>query len=201
MALEKRKKKFFDVEMPLVGKQTQMQAYEIPELDGRLMKYDLTRILRGKSILMQFKVSIKDEKPIAIPTGIVLMPYFLRRIIRKGTDYVEDSFSVECKDAKLKIKPFLITRRKVSKAVRRALREKVKEEIEKYAKDKTTERIFEDILKNKIQKELSVILKKIYPLSLCEIKSLEIEKFIEIKETPAEKKANKKETEEELEKE
>jgi ribosomal protein S3AE len=176
MAQLKKKKRFYDVEMPIINKQTQLLAYDLPELNGKFIKYDLTRILRGKSILMQFKVAIKDEKAIATPKGIVLMPYFLRRMIRKGTDYVEGSFSAECKDAVLNVKPFLITRRKVSRRVRRGLREKAKEEIKKYVKDKTSERIFEEILKNKMQKELSQILKKIYPLSLCEIKSLEVEK-------------------------
>jgi ribosomal protein S3AE len=199
MAQLKKKKRFYDVEMPAINKQTQLLAYEISELDGKFIKYDLTRILRGKSILMQFKVSIKDNEAIALPRGIILMPYFLRRMIRKGTDYVEDSFLAECKDAALKIKPFLITRRKVSKRVRRGLREKTREEIKKYIKEKTSERIFEEILKNKMQKELSMILKKIYPLSLCEIKSMEIEKDLEIKETPKKSEEKTKKEEKSLE--
>jgi ribosomal protein S3AE len=182
MAQLKKKKRFYDVEMPLINKETQLLAYDISELENKYIKYDLTRILRGKSILIQFKVSVKDNQAVGFPRGIVLMPYFLRRMIRKGTDYVEDSFITECKDAVLNIKPFLITRRKVSKRVRRGLRDKAKEEIKKYVKDKTSERIFEDILKNKMQKELSQLLKKIYPLSLCEIKSMNIEKDLEMKD-------------------
>jgi ribosomal protein S3AE len=184
MAQAKKKKKFYDVEMPIINKQTQILAYDLSELEGRFIKYDLTRILRGKSILMQFKISINENKAVALPRGALLMPYFLRRMIRKGTDYVEDSFIAECKDAIVKIKPFLITRRKVSKKVKRGLRDKAKEEIKKYLKDKYALRVFEEILKNKIQKELSLNLKKIYPLSLCEIKSLEIEKDLEVKDVP-----------------
>ncbi len=191
MTQAKKKKRFYDVEMPIINKQTQVFAYELSELEGKFIKYDLTRILRGKSILMQFKVSIEDNKAIAYPRGILLMSYFLRRMIRKGTDYVEDSFSADCKDATLKIKPFLITRRKVSKRVRRGLRERTREEIKKYLKERPSARIFDEILKNKMQKELSLILKKIYPLSLCEIKSMEIEKDLDVKEKP------KKETGEE----
>lgn len=198
MAQAKKKKKFFDVEMPIINKQTQIFAYELTELEGKYIRYDLTRILRGKSILMQFKVQIKDNKAIALPREAILMPYFLRRMIRKGTDYVEDSFITECKDASLKIKPFLITRRKVSKKVRRGLREKAKQEIIKYLKDKPAQRIFEEILKNKMQKDLSMLLKKIYPLALCEIKSIEIEKDLEVKEKPKEIKEENKEKEEDI---
>jgi len=201
MAQAKKKKRFYDVEMPIINKQTQILAFEIAELEGRYIKYDLTRILRGKSILMQFKVSVKENKAVALPRGILLMPYFLRRMIRKGTDYVEDSFVAESKDAIIKIKPFLITRRKVSKRVRRGLREKTKEEITRYIKDKTCERIFEEILKNKMQKELSMILKKIYPLSLCEIKSMEIEKDLDIKDTKENKETPKKSEEKEVKEE
>jgi len=176
MAIAKRKKRFFDVEMPLIKKQTQLQAYELKELDGRYIKYDLTRILRGKSILLKMKVKVKGDKATAIPREIKLMPYFLRRMVRKGTNYVEDSFSTTCKDAELRIKPFLITRRRVSRAVRKALREKAREELINYVKNKDTITLFEEILKNQIQKPLSLKLKKIYPLTLCEIRIFKVEK-------------------------
>lgn len=181
MARAKRKKKFFNVEMPLINKQTQLQAYELKELEGRFIKYDLTRILRGKNMLIQLKVKVEGEKAIAIPKEIKLMPYFLRRMVRKGTNYVEDSFSTTCKNAEVRIKPFLITRRKVSRAVRKALREKAREELINYVKDKDTETLFREILKNHIQKPLSLKLKKIYPLSLCEIRVFKVEKEIENK--------------------
>ncbi len=176
MAIAKRKKKFFDVELPLINKQTQLQAYEIKDLEDRIVKYDLTRMLKGKGMLLQLKVKIENDKATTTPKQARLLPFFLKRMVRKGTNYVEDSFSAQCKDAQLKIKPFLITRKKVSRAVRKALREKAQEELIDYIKDKTTEEIFKDLLKNQIQKPLSLKLKKIYPLSLCEIRVLKVEK-------------------------
>ncbi|MAG11033.1 hypothetical protein CMI44_01860 [Candidatus Pacearchaeota archaeon] len=176
MAIAKKKKKFFDIEMPLIKKETQLLAYELAELEGRFIKYDLTRLLRGKSTIIQFLVELKDDKLTTIPRKIQLMPYYLKRMVRKGTNYVEDSFSAECKDAQLRIKPFLVTRRKVTRAVRKALREKAREELKDYIKDKDSEEVFDDILKNRLQRPLSLKLKKIYPLSLCEIKILKVEK-------------------------
>jgi len=177
MAITKKKKRFFDVEIPLIEKETQLQAYEISELDGRFIKYDLTRILRGKNMIIKLITKLKDGKLTTIPKEIILMPSYLKRMVRKGTNYVEDSFSTECADAQIRIKPFFVTRRKVPRAVRKALREKAKEELINYVKDKSSEEIFDDILKNKLQKPLSLKLKKIYPLSLCEIRILKIEKF------------------------
>lgn len=193
MAKEKKRKKFFDVEIPLIGKETHLQAYNINELEGKTIKYDLTRFLKGKSTLIKLKVKIEGEKAVAYPIETKLMPYFIKRMVRKGTNYVEDSFSTKCKNAQLRIKPFLITRRKVSRAVRKALRNKAKEELIEYVKDKDTEILFDDILKNQIQKPLSLKLKKIYPLSLCEIRIFKIEKEFENKEKKTPKKSVKKE--------
>jgi len=130
-------------------------------------------------MILQMTVKLNDSKLIAIPRQIKLMSCYLKRMVRKGTNYIEDSFSTECKDAQVKIKPFLITRRKVTREVRKALRNKAKEELINYAKDKNSEEIFDDILNNKLQKQLSLKLKKIYPLSLCEIRTLKVEKFRE----------------------
>jgi ribosomal protein S3AE len=177
MAQTKRKKKFFDVEIPLIGKTTHLYAYEKSEIKNRFINYDLTRFLKGKNMIIKLKPEIQEDEIKTIPYEIRLLPCYLKRMVRKGTNYVEDSFSTPCTNAQIKIKPFLITRRKVSRAVRKALRKKTKEELINYAKDKTTEEIFDDILKNKLQKQLSIILKKIYPLSLCEIRILKVEKF------------------------
>lgn len=179
MAIAKRKKKFFEVDIPLVGRQTQLRAFEIEALNNRHITYDLTRILRGKSALLQLNVTVSDGKATTKAKQLKLMPYYLRRMVRKGTNYVEDSFSAECKDAQIRIKPFLVTRRKVSRTVRKALREKAKEELTNYIKDKTSENLFDEILKNQIQKPLSLKLKKIYPLSLCEIRVFKVEKNLE----------------------
>ena len=176
MAQAKRKQKFFDVEMPIINKETQLYAFDLEDLKNRTVSYDLTRFLRGKNILLKLKIKIENDNAIAEPTEITVLPYFIRRMMRKGTNYVEDSFSVMCKNAQVRIKPFLITRKKVSRAIRKALREKAREELSDYVRGKDTETLFDDIIKNKIQKHLSLVLKKTYPLSLCEIRVFKVEK-------------------------
>lgn len=193
MAIAKKRKKFFDVDMPIIKKTTQLQAYNVEDLEGSFLKYDLTRILKGKSIMLQLKVKIKDDQATSTPTELKLMSYYLRRMMRKKTNYVEDSFTAPCSNAKLRIKPFLITRRKVSKAVRRELRSKAKEELVKYLKSKNSEEIFKEILANKLQKTLSLKLKKVYPLSLCEIKAIKVEKNLEPSKEKKEKTKDSKE--------
>ncbi len=186
MAIAKRKKRFYNIEIPLIGKTTQLQAYEPKDLKDRHIKYDLTRMLKGKSIILTSKVVLKDDSPIVLSKSIKIMPFFLKRLARKGTSYVEDSFLTDCKNAQIRIKPFLITRKKVSRKVRRALRNMAKKELQEYAKTKDTEELFDDVLKNKLQKPLSLKLKKIYPLSVCEIRVLKVEKFNDEEESKKE---------------
>ncbi|MCF7910268.1 hypothetical protein K9L16_01190 [Candidatus Pacearchaeota archaeon] len=204
MAQAKKKKKFFEVDMPLIKKKTHLYAFKIEDIDKRTIRYDMTRILKGKNMLLDLDVSVKEGEATSEPRQLKLLPSFLRRMVKKRTNYVEDSFTIKCNDAKIRIKTILITRRKVSRAVRKALREKSKKELEKYIKDKKINELFDDILKNKLQKHLSLILKKIYPLSLCEIKTLRIEeKFTKeiSKEETKDKKENTKTDSEKVEEE
>ncbi len=170
------KNKFFDVELPVIGEKIKLIAKAEEELNNKRVKIDLTRKLRGKSIEIIFKITVKDKKITAEPVRLSLLGYFIRRMIRKSTNYVEDSFTGESKDSILRIKPFLITRQKVSRAIRNNLRNKTKEDITETIKNMSVEEIFTDIIFGKFQKNLSLKLKKIYPLALCEIREIFIEK-------------------------
>ncbi len=176
------KKKFFEVEIPLTNSTIDLFAYNIGSLDGKSIKLDLTRQLRGKSIEVLFKVKVKEEKAMAFPVKLTLLPFFIRRMLRKNISYIEDSFIAECENAEIRIKPFLITRKRVSRRVRKALRDEAKNWLQIYVKDKMYDSIFSDIIGNRLQKPLSLKLKKIYPLALCEIRVLKIEKVKEQEE-------------------
>lgn len=179
MAIAKRRKKFFEIEIPIINKEVPLQAYELSDLEGRQIKYDLTRLLRGKGSVLTLNVSIEENKAIATPTKFTLLPYYIKRMLRTGTNYVEDSFKTDCLDANIKIKPFLITRKKVSRAVRKALRNECKKELIEKVKEKSVEEILSETFRGTLQKTLSLSLKKIYPLALFEIRVLEIEKKLE----------------------
>ena len=196
MAQSKRKQKFWDVEIPLIQKTTYLYAFEPEELEGKTLIYDLTRILRGKGALLTAKVKVEEKEITTIPKEVRVLPYLLRRMVRKGTDYVEDSIVLECRDAKLIIKFILVTRRKVSRRIKNALRERTKKELAEYLKENDTEEIFRDILQGKLQKILSVRLKKIYPLSSCEIKTIRVESQSEIKKIKTKKEKPVQEIEE-----
>ena len=174
MATEK--KKWFNVEIPLLRTSIKLIAYSIEELNGRTVKLDLTRALRGKSMEAIVKITSDKEKAEGTVAELNLLGFFIRRMMRNNISYVEDSLSLDTLDSIMRIKPFLITRKRVTRAVRKALREGAKNYLVEYFKDRTSEDIFSDIASNKLQKSLSLKLKKVYPLALCEIRMAAIEK-------------------------
>jgi len=170
------KKKFYKIEIPVLRKQIELFGRSLESFNNQTIKLDLTRMLRGKSIEVLFKINVTNDKAVAIPLKLTLLGFFIRRMLRTGIDYVEDSFSAECKEGKLRIKPFLIARKKVSRKVRKALRDAAREYITSYIKDKGFDELAEEIISNKLQKSLGLKLKKVYPLSLCEIRMIYKEK-------------------------
>jgi len=168
------KKKFFEIDIPLTGDKFESYANSPEELKGRSIKIDLTRKLKGKSVDVVFSTALENGKLVAHPKKITLLPFFIRHMLHKGSSYVEDSFNAETKDAKVVIKPFLITRKKVSRAVRKTLRNSAKNWILDYLKEKTSFQVFDEILTGQLQKPLSQKLKKVYPLAICEIRVFEI---------------------------
>ncbi|MBI2632742.1 hypothetical protein HYW75_07090 [Candidatus Pacearchaeota archaeon] len=169
-----QKKEFFEVKVPMTTVKIMLYATSKEELINRIVRIDLTRILRGKSLELRVRVKKEGDDLIGFPTDIELMGSYIRRMFRKGIDYVEDSFNAKCRDMNVVIKPFMITRNKVSRAIRNELRKKSRDFLEGRLKTRNASEIFTEIITNKIQKELSLKLKKIYPLALCEIRMFKI---------------------------
>jgi len=164
--------KFQKIDVPLIRESIYVIERPIEQFNNKTLKLDMTRKLKGKGCEIIFKIKTEKEKINLIPKRIHLFGFFIRRMIRTGTDYVEDSFIAKCKDATLRIKPFLITRKRVHKAVKKALRNEIRKEITENIKDKTYEEIFIELLQDNFQKFLSKKLKKIYPLSFCDIRDI-----------------------------
>jgi ribosomal protein S3AE len=192
-----KRRKFFEVEVPLTRTKIELTGNSIESLDNQTIKLDLTRQLRGKSVEAVVKIKVKDEKAIAEPIKLRLLPYFIRRMIRKRISYIEDSFQTPSQESMIKIKPFIITRKKVSRVVRKTIRNQTKNWIEDYIAERTDHEIFEDVLSNRLQKPLSIRLKKTYPLSLCEIRVLEIIRKLNPEEKPKIEKKEEEKIEEE----
>ncbi len=168
------KSEFYEVKAPMTATKIQLYAHSTEELNGKIVKLDLTRSLKGKSIELILRIKQEGNELVGDPESLELVESYVRKMMRKGTDYVEDSFFVDCKDARIQIKPFMITRNKVSRSIRKELRNMARKHLETFIKSRTARELFTEITTNKVQKELSLKLKKIYPLALCEIRAFRI---------------------------
>jgi len=166
------KKKFIETDLPLIGDSARILG-SVEELKGKTIKLDLTRKMRGKGLTVKFKIFDVDGKLVGIPSQMELITSYIRRMMRKRADYVEDSFKAQCSDIRVTIKPFLITRKRVSRAVRRNLRNTAKEFLLAYVKERDYNTVCEELLNGNLQKTMLPKLKKVYPLSLCDIRVFE----------------------------
>lgn len=173
------KKKFIDVEVPILNKSIRVLG-TVKDLTGRTIKLDLARQLRGKGVIVTFHIFNFEEKLIAVPKKTELIKSYLTRILRKRTDNVEDSFLAHCSDIRATVKPFLITRKRVSRAVRRSLRNTAREFLLNYIKEKTYNEICNEILEGSLQKNMLPKLKKVYPLAFCDIRVFETKDLMKI---------------------
>ena len=164
------KKKPFGIDIPILDQEIQVLAINQDAAIGRIIKMDLTRMLKGKNLDANILIKKENDKLVGDFISIKLQPSFIRKMMRNNISYVEDSFSVKTKDGEMTIKPYMLTRKQVHRSVRNALRNKTKEIITGFVKERDNREIFYAILAGSLQKEMSVILKKIYPLAFCEIR-------------------------------
>ncbi|RLF35073.1 MAG: hypothetical protein DRM99_05350, partial [Thermoplasmata archaeon] len=144
------------------------------ELIGRVIKINLSNLARGKLGEVTCKIKeIKEEKILAEPSKIKLYPSYIKRFIRRGITKIDESFLIETSEKnKVRVKPTIITRKKVKGGVETALRKELKLFLTKLFAAQKTDEIFLDTIKGEIQKKLSKKLKRIYPLSFCEIREI-----------------------------
>ncbi|MEK6843799.1 MAG: hypothetical protein AABX83_00045 [Nanoarchaeota archaeon] len=167
------KKEFYDIEAPMTAMRISLYGGNPEEFEGKTVILDLTKSLRGRSFELKMRIKNDAGKLVAIPINLKLAGSYIRRAMHRGSDYVEDSFIAECRDAVVRIKPFLITRKNVSRGVRKALRETATKYIISYIKVRSIKELFSDIMTNKLQKGIATKLKKIYPLAMSEIRIFE----------------------------
>ncbi len=147
------------------------------KLIGRPLKLSLSSItgdFKKQNNILKFVIKEVKDQAITELVGYNLSDAYLRRLVRKGKEKIDDSFICESKDKiRFKLKPFMLTRQKTSNSIITALIKKSREILTKYAKENSFVNIIRDITSNRLQMNLKKSLKDVYPLSMCEIKAVE----------------------------
>jgi ribosomal protein S3AE len=105
--------------------------------------------------------------------------------MRRNMTRMDDSLVIVTSDGrKVRIKPFLLTRGKITKSVESTMRATLREELITYVKKTPYDQLFANITKYIMQKEMKERFSKVYPIKAFEIRVLEEENYHTAKETP-----------------
>lgn len=147
---------------------------------GKTLKINLmyvTKNVRNQNVRLAFKVSEVNSG--VASTEVVSyeqIPYYLNRFVKTGSDLVNDSVVCTSRDGKkLRVKPFMITKKNTSGMVLSSVRAKARELIEKDVASKTAEEFIHSVTTGKIQIGFRNEIKKIFPLKAFEFKKVVVE--------------------------
>lgn len=134
----------------------------------------LTGEHKRQQIKLIFKINnIQNNQATTETIGYRVSQSYIKRGIRKGRDKLDDSFVCECQDKiKCKIKPLLITRGIITNSVKAVLKKETKRYFMDICSKRTFIELIIDLTINKPQRELKQILKKTYPVVVCEVRIL-----------------------------
>ncbi len=179
--IKKKKKKWFSIytnENFNNLKIGESLGTEVKDLIGRKIIVNLSTLFndpKKQSINAIFKINeIKGESAIAHIVGYELSQSHLKRVMRRSKDKIEDSFICESKDKiKFRIKPFLLTKTQTKRSILASLKHKAREYFNDVSSKNDFNVLIQNIISNKVQKDLKGVIKKVYPIILCEIRILE----------------------------
>jgi small subunit ribosomal protein S3Ae len=180
--VRKKKKRWFEIIAPKEFKSKRIGetlAIEPNEIIGRKLRVNLMNLIddfRRQGVSVHFRVvSVTDNSAICKTTGYDLLRSHVRRLVRKGSSKMDDSFIVEAKDGlKFRIKPFVVSRHKLNDSSISSIRKKTSEFFKNRIREADSEDVFGAIVRGKLQRELRSNLMKICPIGACEIKAFEL---------------------------
>ncbi len=147
------------------------------ELIGKKIRVNLMSITndpKKQSVNVVFKIKeIKGEQVVAELIGYETNQAHVKRLVRKACTKIDDSFVLDGKDGKYRIKPIIITRHKIQKRMITEMRKIMREVIGASIKDSEKWQIFLAAISNKMQMEIKNSLKRISPIGISEIRVLE----------------------------
>ncbi len=171
LMLKWKRKKWFTVKARAFNNKEIGQAMaESPEqLIGRFVTMNmmyLTNDPRKQGINVLFKITkTEGSNGIAEVYGYNLINAMIKRLVRKRTKRVDDSFILKTKDNKYVIvKPFIVTRTRVSRNVRSAIRKFTRTYLLNYFEHHTYEDFVKNVLNDSLVNELKSKLYKITPI-------------------------------------
>ena len=152
-------------------------TFDAKDMMGKNVEANLANLIndiKKQNVKIVFKIiNAAGDKLNTKFVSYNLLPSYIRRVVRRDKEKIEDSFICLTKDnVKIRLKTLMITKDRTKHTIltkiRRESREVVTEEIKKL----DFLDVLKDIAMNKFQRSLKDHIKKIYPLGICDIKNL-----------------------------
>lgn len=160
---------------------------------------ELTNDFRKSHYKLFFKIhDVEDTNAHTQYIGHTLTSDYLRRMVRRKRSKIEAVYDIVTRDgAKLRIKPFATTDRRIQNSQKRIIRDAMKKTITTQAKSSTLSEFVKSIINGKLGKDIYQSCKKLYPVKRIEIYKTQIinQPRIHIEE-PKEEKPAEEESEE-----
>lgn len=177
-----KKKKWFKIIAPksfnnqVLG---ESYIYDSKQLLGKNLKVNMMTLSRDpkqQHLNLSFEIKqIDGDKGLTRLKGFEISPAFLKRIVRRGKNRVDMSFTCRTKDKLVRVKPIILTRSLTHNPVLTSLRESTVHLVTKTFANYQFEDVIKDLLAYKIQRQIKEDLKKIYPLKSFDIRVIKEE--------------------------
>ncbi len=137
---------------------------------------DLTNDFRKSHIILFFKINkVEEDKAHTQFSGHTLTSDYLRRMIRRRRSKIEGVYDVDTRDgAKIRVKPFATTDKRIQNSQRKVVREAMKTTISNRAKHSTLSEFMKNILDGRMGSDIYKNCKKLYPVKRIEIHKTEV---------------------------
>jgi len=178
LVLKKKKKRWIPIFVNKMFNEVQIGDSYVAEpglLMGRYLEInlmELTNDIKKQNIKVMFKINnVAENRATADLVGYELLGSVIRRVVKRAKSKIDDSFIVETKDnIKVIVKSIILTKTKTAHSILTKLRFKSKESMITNFKKWTYDEAFAEILSHNLQKNLRDSLKKIYPVSVVEVR-------------------------------
>ncbi|BBL45710.1 30S ribosomal protein S3Ae [Nanobdella aerobiophila] len=167
--------------------ETPINKDNIENVVGRKLDLNLAFILnnfRYQNFKAIFKINkISGTKAYSDLVDIMLYPAYIRRVSRKGTSKIEESFEANTKDNYLiKVKPLIITKYKAHREQKNELRKSFRKYLEEKIPTLNYYELIEKMINYDLQNEVKQVLNKIFPVNNIEIRRITYIKQVQLAE-------------------
>ena len=148
---------------------------------GRNLKVnlkDLTGNVKDQNAYVKFKVDALDGNTLKASTiGYELTYTYVKKMVRKSTNKLDDYFVFRTKDGKdIIVKTLMITQSKCQRSAQKKLLQTLQAYLDGEAKNSTFETFISNLVTRKVQMTAKKILHKIYPLNEIAVRVLSLKK-------------------------